>query len=105
MFDALNKFIVSDFPKKTTIEQELLNIFYNRENEIKFLEKLRSEELKVINSEEKHLKWSKKEKRNLINIDIVKAGKGAKKENLPFNIFEKAKYNFNKLMENIRTYD
>ncbi|KKH58989.1 hypothetical protein DU76_17360, partial [Methanosarcina mazei] len=35
----LNKLIVSDFPKNTTIEQELLkyrllNIFYNRENEI-----------------------------------------------------------------------
>ncbi|AKB52657.1 Mobile element protein [Methanosarcina barkeri str. Wiesmoor] len=35
----LNKLIVSDFPKKTTIEQELLkykllNIFYNSENEI-----------------------------------------------------------------------
>jgi hypothetical protein len=46
----LNKLIVSDFPRKTTIEQELLkyrllNIFYNRESEIKFLEELQSEEL------------------------------------------------------------
>jgi hypothetical protein len=52
----LNKLIVNDFPKKTTIEQELLkyrllNIFYNRENEIKFLEKLLSEKLSVTNNE------------------------------------------------------
>jgi len=38
----LNKLIVNDFPRKTTIEQELvkyklLNIFYNRDSEIEFL--------------------------------------------------------------------
>jgi len=45
----LNKLIVNDFPRKTTIEQELLkyrllNIFYNREPEIKFLSCLIEEE-------------------------------------------------------------
>ncbi|AKB50747.1 Mobile element protein [Methanosarcina barkeri str. Wiesmoor] len=63
----LNKLIVSDFPKKITIEQKLLkyrllNIFYSRENEIKFLEKLRFKEVEVINNEEKHLEWVKKAK-------------------------------------------
>ena len=45
----LNKLIVGDFPKKTTIEQELikyelLNIFYNRELEIEFLRCIADEE-------------------------------------------------------------
>jgi hypothetical protein len=45
----LNKLIVNDFPRKTSIEQELvkyrmLNIFYNRELEIKFLSSLLEEE-------------------------------------------------------------
>lgn len=45
----LNKLIVNDFPRKTTIEQELLkyrllNIFYNRDPEIEFLSCLIEEE-------------------------------------------------------------
>jgi hypothetical protein len=45
----LNKLIVNDFPRKTSIEQELikyrlLNIFYNREPEIEFLSCLIEEE-------------------------------------------------------------
>jgi len=60
----LDKLIVSDFPRNTTIEQELLkyrllNIFYNRENEIKFLEKLQNEELNVITNEKNYKKWIK----------------------------------------------
>lgn len=107
----LNKLIVSDFPKRTTIEQELLkyrllNIFYNRENEIKFLEKLRSEEPNVIMNEEKHQEWSIKAKKEFNRFRYkLKLERRRKKENLPLNSLEKAKYNFNKLMENIRTYD
>ena len=107
----LNKLIVNDFPKNTTIGQELLkyrllNIFYNRENEIKFLEELQSEERNVINNKEKHQEWIKKAKkefykyRHKLKLEIRR-----KKENLPRNSLEKAKYNFDKLMENIRTYD
>jgi len=48
----LNKLIVNDFPRKTSIEQELikyrlLNIFYNREHEIEFLSCLIEEEKNV----------------------------------------------------------
>jgi hypothetical protein len=48
-FEYLNKLIVNDFPRKTSIEQELvkyrmLNIFYNRELEIEFLSSLLEEE-------------------------------------------------------------
>ncbi|AAM30894.1 ISNCY-like element ISMma11 family transposase [Methanosarcina mazei] len=107
----LNKLIVSDFPKNTTIEQELLkyrllNIFYNRENEIKFLEELLSEELNVINNEEKHQEWSKKAKKEFNQFRRkLKLERRRKKENLPLNSLEKARDNFDKLMENIRTYD
>lgn len=77
-----------------------MNIFYNRENEIKFLEELLSEELKVINNEEKHQEWSKKAKkefykyRHKLKLEIRR-----RRKNLPFNSLEKEKYNFNKLME------
>ena len=54
----LDKLIVNGFQRNTTIEQELLkyrllNIFYNQENEIKFLEKLQNEELNMITNEKK----------------------------------------------------
>jgi hypothetical protein len=107
----LNKLIVSDFPTKTTIEQELLkyrllNIFYNRENEIKFLEELLSAELKVINHEKKRKEWSKKAKKGFNQFrHKLKLERRRKKENLSLNCLENAKYNFNKLMENIRTYN
>jgi len=107
----LNKLIVSDFSKKTTIEQELLkyrllNIFYNRENEIKFLEELLSEELNVIMNEEKHQEWSNKEIKEFNRFRYkLKLERRRKKEKIPLNSLEKAKYNFNKLMENIRTYE
>jgi hypothetical protein len=55
----LNKLIVNDFPRKTSIEQELvkyrlLNIFYNREPEIEYLSCLIEEEktMKQISSRE-----------------------------------------------------
>jgi hypothetical protein len=46
----LNKLVVNDFPRKTSIEQELvkyklLNIFYNRDLEIQFLSFLLEEEM------------------------------------------------------------
>ncbi len=107
----LNKLIVSDFSKKTTIEQELLkyrllNIFYNRENEIKFLEELLSEELNVIMNEEKPQEWSNKEIKEFNRFRYkLKLERRRKKEKILLNSLEKAKYNFNKLMENIRTYE
>lgn len=54
----------------------------------------------------KHQEWSKKAKkefykyRHKLKLEIRR-----RRKNLPFNSLEKAKYNFNKLMENIRTYD
>jgi hypothetical protein len=106
----LNKLIVSDFPRKTTIEQELLkyrllNIFYNRENEIKFLKKLQSEELNVVKNEKKHNEWIKTAKREFDEFrHKLKLQRRRDKENLSFHSLEKSKSNFEELMKQIRTY-
>jgi hypothetical protein len=107
----LNKLIVSDFPRNTTIEQELLkyrllNIFYNRETEIKFLEELQSEELSVIKNEKKHKEWIKIAKKEFFKLlHKLKLQIRRNKENLPFNSLDKSKINFEKLMKQIRTYE
>jgi len=107
----LDKLIVNDFPRKTTIEQELLkyrllNIFYNREIEIKFLEELLSEELYVIQNEKRHKEWIKTAKKEfyqlLHKLDLQRR---RNKEKLPFNSLEKSKSNFEELMKQIRTYE
>jgi len=64
----LNKLIVGDFPKKTTIEQELikyrlLNIFYNRREWIRILEGLANEEQMMKKKGDKdYLTWLIKNK-------------------------------------------
>lgn len=107
----LDKIIVSDFPRNTTIEQELLkyrllNIFYNRENEIKFLEKLQNEELNVITDEKTYKKWIKIAKKSFSEFrKELELQRRQNKENLPFNSLEKSKSNFKELMNKIETYD
>jgi hypothetical protein len=107
----LDKLIVSDFPRKTTIEQELLkyrllNIFYNRETEIKFLEKLLSEELYVIQNEKRHKEWIKIAKKEFYQLlHKLELQRRRNKENLPFHSLEKSKINFEELMKQIRTYE
>ena len=107
----LNKLIVSDFPRKTTIEQELLkyrllNIFYNRESEIKFLEELQSEELNIINNEKKYKEWIKITKKEFDEFRYkLKLQRRRNKENLPIHSLEKSKSNFDELMKQIRTYE
>ncbi|AGF97545.1 Mobile element protein [Methanosarcina mazei Tuc01] len=67
-----------------------MNIFYNRENEIKFLEELQSEELNVINNEEKHQEWSKKTKKKFNHYrHELKLERRREKENIPLNSLEK----------------
>jgi hypothetical protein len=106
----LNKLIVSDFPRKTTIKQELLkyrllNIFYNRESEIEFLGKLQSEEINVIKNEKKHKEWIKIAKTEFSEFrHKLKLQRRRSKENLPLHSLEKSKSNFEELMKQIRTY-
>ena len=63
----LNKLIVGDFPKNTTIEQELmkyrlLNIFYNRDAEIEVLKGMAEEEQVMKQGNEKAYRtWLKKQ--------------------------------------------
>jgi hypothetical protein len=59
--------IVKEFPKNTTFEQEyikykLLNIFYNRDAELKYLRRMVKKEIAIKQSDEKGYKlWLKKE--------------------------------------------
>ncbi|MGZ7070656.1 MAG: ISNCY family transposase [Methanobacterium sp.] len=107
----LDKLIVGDFPRNTTIEQELLkyrllNIFYNRETEIQFLEKLRSEEHNVIKNEKEYKEWIKIAKKEfykfLHKLDLQRR---RNKENHSFHSLEKSKSNFEELRNQIRTYE
>jgi tetratricopeptide (TPR) repeat protein len=107
----LNKLVVRDFPRKTTIEQELLkyrilNIFYDREKEIEFLEELLSEELNLINDEKMYVEWIKDAKEQFKRYRReLKLERRRKKENLSYHSLERAKNNFEDLMRRIRTYD
>ena len=107
----LDKLIVSDFSRNTTIEQELLkyrllNIFYNRETEIQFLEKLRSEELNVIKNEKEYKDWIKIAKKDFYKLlNKLKLQRRRNKENLSFHSLDKSKSNFEELMIQIRTYE
>ncbi len=107
----LDKLVVRDFPRKTTIEQELLkyrilNIFYDRETEIEFLEELLSEELSLISDEKTYVKWIKDAKERFKQYrHELKLERRRKNENLSHHSLEKAKNNFEDLKEHIRTYD
>ena len=107
----LNKLIVKDFPKNTTIAQELLkyrllNIFYNRENEIEMLRKLELEEIEMIQNEEAYKLWIKKAKKMFYEfVHELELSRRRKKENLEMNSLEKAEGNFNVLMDEINCFD
>jgi len=107
----LNKLIVKDFPRNTTIAQELLkyrllNIFYNREKEIEMLRKLETEEIKIIQNKEAYKLWTKKAKKTFYEfVHDLELSRRRKKENLEMNSLEKAEGNFNELMKQIKSFD
>src|SRR5665647_3249988 len=90
----LNKLVVHDFPRKTTIEQELLkyrilNIFYDRKKEIEFLEELLSEEFNLISDKKKYMEWIKTAKKQFERFRYeLKLEKRRKKENLSHHSLE-----------------
>ena len=60
----LNKLVVGDFGKNTTLLNEynkylILNIFYNRKKELKFLEKLMRQEKRIFESAKEKNEWVK----------------------------------------------
>lgn len=107
----LNKLIVKDFPRNTTIAQELLkyrllNIFYNREKEIEMLRKLETEKIKIIQNKEAYKLWTKKAKKTFYEfVHELELSRRRKKENLEMNSLEKAEGNFNELMKQIKSFD
>ena len=108
----LNKLIVRDFPTNTTIEQELmkyrmLNIFYNRDAELKFL-------LGMLEEEQVMKQGAKKEYRVWLRKQIAtfrefvreqKRDRRRKKRNLVQRPYIEALRLFDELMEEIDSFE
>ena len=105
----LNKLIVKDFPRKTSIAQELvkyrlLNIFYNREKEIAGLSSLNWREL--IKNEVIYKAWIKKVKNEFYRfVHELELFRRRKQENLEINSLDKADKNFNDLFNELNSFD
>jgi hypothetical protein len=108
----LNKLIVNDFPRKTSIEQEfikyrLLNIFYNREQEIEFLSSLIDEEKTVLKKSRTEYKaWIKEAKRLfhefVHNLELKRRREG---QNLKMRTYYEALNNFRDLFSEIDSFE
>jgi len=107
----LNKLIVKDFPRKTSIAQELvkyrlLNIFYNREKEIERLVQLELEEREIIKNEVVYKAWIKKAKNEFYRfVHELELLRRRKKENLEINSLDKAEKNFNDLFNELNSFE
>ncbi|MGP8330023.1 MAG: ISNCY family transposase, partial [Methanosarcinaceae archaeon] len=107
----LNKLVVKDFPRHTSIVQELLkyrllNIFYNREKEIEMLRKLELEEIEIIQDENAYKFWIKIAKKAFYNyVHELELARRRNKENLEINSLEKAEKKFTELMGEIDSFD
>ena len=107
----LNKLIVKDFPKKTTMAEELLkyrllNIFYNREKEIEMLRELELKEREIIQTEDIYKAWIKKVKNEFYRfVHELELCRRRKKENLEINSLDKAEKNFNDLLNEQNSFD
>jgi len=108
----LNKLIVRDFPRKTSIEQELvkyrlLNIFYNRQLEIEYLSCLIDEEKAMLQKSPKEYKaWIKEAKRlfyELVhNLELKRRREG---KNLEPRTYYEALKNFKDLLGKIDSFE
>ncbi len=107
----LNKLIVKDFPKKTSMTQELikyrlLNIFYNREKEIEKLRQLEAEEREIIQNEDVYMAWIKKAKNEFYRfVHELELERRRGKENIEINTLDKAEKNFNDLLNEQNSFD
>ncbi len=107
----LNKLIVKDFPKKTTMAEELLkyrllNIFYNREKEIKMLRELELKEREIIQNEDIYKAWIKKVKNEFYRfVHELELDRRRRNENLEINSLDKTKENFNDLLIEQNSFD
>ncbi len=107
----LNKLVVKDFPRHTSIAQELLkyrllNIFYNREKEIEMLRKLELDEIEIIQDENAYKSWIKIVKKAFYDyVHELELARRRNKENHEINSLEKAEKNFAELMSEIDSFD
>ncbi len=102
----LNKLVVKDFGKNTTLFDEynkylILNIFYNRKKELKFLERLIKKQNKRSFADAKEKReWVKKAKQKF--RDYIKKLENARRragKNLPLRKLAKAKEIFESLLD------
>ena len=108
----LNKLIVNDFPRKTSIEQELtkyrlLNIFYNRELEIEFLSRLIDEEKTLLQKSRKEYKaWIKEAKRLFREfVHKLEIKRRRENQNLELRTYYEALNNFKDLFSKIDSFE
>jgi hypothetical protein len=108
----LNKLIASDFPKNTTIEQELvkyelLNIFYNRELEIEFLQCIVDEEQAMkMGSKSGYKRWLREAKYQFRHfVRDLKLKRRRNSQNLEQRPYHDALNNFNQLLNRIDSFE
>ena len=104
----LNKLVVNDFPKNTTIEQELvkyrlLNIFYNRDAEIQVLKGMAEEEQLMKEKDEEWLEKKKRAFRKFLYKQELERRR--KKKNLQQRPYPEALGIFNTLIKEIDSFD
>lgn len=108
----LNKLIVKDFPRRTSIEQELikyslLNIFYNREPEIEFLSCLIDEEKDMLHKSRKEYKvWIKEAKRLFYEfVHNLELKRRRENQNIGRRSYYEALSNFKELFSKIDSFE
>ena len=107
----LNKLIAKDFPRKTTIAQELLkyrlfNIFYNHEKEIKMLSELEVKEKTIIQYKKTYKLWIKNAKKDFYSfVHELELERRRKKENHEMHSLEKSKNNLDELLKEKKSFD
>jgi len=108
----LNKLIVKDFPRRLSIEQELikyslLNIFYNREPEIEFLSCLIDEEKDMLQKSRKEYKvWIKEAKRLFYEfVHNLELKRRRENQNLGRRSYYEALSNFKELFSKIDCFE
>ena len=109
----LNKLIAGYFPRNATIEQELvkyrmLNIFYNRDTEIKMLAEMAAEEERLIeqNDKKKYETWLKGKLASFrIFLHDQELSRRRKDENLEQRPYQEALETFTALMAEIESFE
>jgi len=106
----LNKLIAKDFPRNTTIAQELLkyrlfNIFYNHEKEIEMLTEFEAKERRIINKKKSYKIWIKNVKHDFYKfVHELELARRRKKENHEMHSLEKSKNNLDELLKDKKSF-